>query len=43
MNLSKIQIAGIVLLIVGIIITFALENENADFMGSLLMGEELEC
>ncbi|WP_375581265.1 hypothetical protein ABWH96_09765 [Marivirga tractuosa] len=36
--MSKIQVMGLVVLIIGIIITFVVENKNADFIGSLLMG-----
>jgi len=37
-NMSKIQVIGLVLLIFGIMIAFGVENEHADFLGSLLMG-----
>jgi hypothetical protein len=36
--MNKIRIIGLVLLIVGIIIQFALENDATDFISGLLIG-----
>jgi hypothetical protein len=38
MNMNKIRIIGIVLLVVGIITPFNLENDATDFISGLLIG-----
>jgi hypothetical protein len=37
-NMNKIRIIGLVILVVGIIIQFALENDATDFISGLLIG-----
>jgi len=37
-NMNKIRIIGLVILVIGIIIQFALENDATDFISGLLIG-----
>jgi len=37
-NMNKIRVIGLVILIIGIIIQFALENDTTDFVSGLLIG-----
>ncbi|WP_299782979.1 hypothetical protein, partial [uncultured Formosa sp.] len=37
-NMNKIRIIGLVILVVGIIIQFALENDATDFISGILIG-----